>query len=242
VFKLKNMKNKNKTIGVLGGMGPGASANLYMEIIKYSQQKYGAIQDTDYPPVIIYSLPLEGFDEKGIADSKLVETQLIDGVKKLESAGCDLIIIGCNTVHILFDKMQRAIKIPVLNIVDVTKAKVMELGYKKIGLFASESTVDSGLYQNNFKKNGIQVISPDKEQQKILNGVIEHVMGGHQKGDDIIALKEIARIYLKQGAEAIVMGCTEIPLAINQTHTDIKLFNTIEIIVQSAVDFSLSKP
>ncbi len=235
------MKNKNKTIGVLGGMGPGASANLYMEIIKYSQHKYNAIQDTDYPPIIIYSLPLEGFDETGIVDKKLVENQLIAGVKKLESADCELIIIGCNTVHVLFDKMQKAVKIPILNIVEETKKKIIEFGYKKVGLFASESTSKSGLYQNNFKKDGIETISPNDNQQKILNRVIEHVMGGNQNEDDIILLKDVARDYLKQGAEAIVMGCTEIPLAINQTHTDIKLFNTIEIIVQSAVDFSLKK-
>ena len=65
-------------------------------------------------------------------------------------------------------------------------------------------------------------------------------MGGHQQKEDIILLKDIARDYLKQGAEAIVMGCTEIPLAINQTHTDVKLFDTIKIIVQCAVDYSLS--
>ena len=235
------MKNKNKTIGVLGGMGPGASANLYMEIIKYAQQKYNAIQDIDYPPIIIYSLPLEGFDETGIVEEKLVEKQLIDGVKKLESAGCDLIIIGCNTVHVLFAKMQVAVKIPILNIVEETKKKVLEFGYKKVGLFASESTTKSGLYQNNFQKSGIDVVSPDSSQQNTLNLVIQHVMGGNQKDDDVIILKDVARDYIKQGAEAIVMGCTEIPLAINQTHTDIKLFNTIEIIVQSAVDFSLKK-
>jgi aspartate racemase len=226
---------------VLGGMGPGASANLYMEIIKYSQHKYCAVQDTDYPPIIIYSLPLEGFDETGIVDEKLVEKQLVDGVKKLEAAGCDLIIIGCNTVHALYDKMQVAVKIPIFNIVEETKKKVSEFGYKKVGLFASESTTKSGLYQSNFKKSGIEVISPNENQQKILNLVIEHVMGGSQKEDDIVILKDVARDYIKHGAEAIVMGCTEIPLAINQTHTDIKLFNTIEIIVQSAVDFSLRK-
>ena len=124
------MKSKNKTIGVLGGMGPGASANLYMEIIKYSQHKYNAIQDTDYPPIIIYSLPLDGFDETGITNIKLVEDQLVVGVKKLEAAGCDLIIIGCNTVHILYEKMQAAVKIPILNIVEETKNKVIEFGYK----------------------------------------------------------------------------------------------------------------
>jgi aspartate racemase len=235
------MKDKNKTIGVLGGMGPEASANLYMEIIKYSQHQYNAVQDTDYPPIIIYSLPLLGFDETGIVDEKLVEKQLIDGVKKLESAGCDLIIIGCNTVHVLYEKMQAAVKIPIFNIVEETKKKVKGFDYKKVGLFASESTTKSGLYQNNFKRSGIEVISPNNNQQKMLNLVIEHVMGGNQKDDDVIILKDVARDYIKQGAEAIVMGCTEIPLAINQTHTDIKLFNTIEIIVQSAVDFSLKK-
>ena len=64
-------------------------------------------------------------------------------------------------------------------------------------------------------------------------------MGGNQKSDDVIALKDIAREYLRQGAEAVVMGCTEIPLAINQTHTDIKLFDSIEILVHCAVDYSL---
>ncbi|MFH1307279.1 MAG: amino acid racemase [archaeon] len=231
----------NKTIGVLGGMGPEASANLYQKIIKYSQNKYNAIQDSDYPPIIIYSLPMQGFDETGIADEELVKKQLIEGVKRLESAGCELVIIACNTVHYFYEEMQKAVKIPIFNIIDETKKRVLSAGYKKVGLFASESTVNMNLYQKRFENSGIEVISPNEEQKKILTKVIEHVMGGHQGDEDIIVLKDIARDYLKQGAEAIVMGCTEIPLAINQTHTDIKLFDTIEIIVQSAVDFSLKK-
>ncbi len=235
------MTKRNKTIGILGGMGPEASANLYSKMIKYTQHKYGAVQDSDYPPIIIYSMPLLGFDETGIVDKDAVKRQLIEGVKKLENAGCGLIIIGCNTVHIFFDEMQEAVKIPVLNIVEETKKKVLDFGYKKVGLFASESTSKTKLYQKRFAESGIEVIPPNERQQEVLNKVIEHVMGGNQKTGDIIALKDIARDYIKQGAEAIVMGCTEIPLAINQTYTDIKLFDTIEIIVQSAVDFSLKK-
>lgn len=229
----------NKSIGVLGGMGPEASANLYSKIIKYAQNEYGAVQDFDYPPVIIYSLPLFGFDETGIVDEKLVKKQLIEGVKKLELAGCDLIIIACNTVHTYFDEMQASVKVPIFNIIEETKKRVEKLGYKKIGLFASESTNKLELYQKRFADSNIEIISPNPEQQQILNRVIEHVMGGNQKIEDVILLKEIARDYIRQGAEAIVMGCTEIPLAINQSHTDIKLFDTIEIIVQSAVDYSL---
>ena len=235
------MTKENKTIGVLGGMGPEASSNLYSKIIKYAQHEYGAVQDFDYPPIIIYSLPLLGFDETGIVDEELVKKQLIEGVKKLESSGCDLIIIACNTVHSFYEEMQAAVEVPIFNIIEETKKRVIDLGYKKVGLFASESTSKLELYQNKFADAGIEVISPNSEQQKVLNRVIEHVMGGNQKTEDIISLKDVARDYLKQGAEAIVMGCTEIPLAINQTHTDIKLFDTIEIIVQSAVDNSLGK-
>src|SRR3989338_9659407 len=235
------MAKKNKTIGILGGMGPEASANLYSKMIKYTQHEYGAVQDSDYPPIIIYSMPLLGFDETGIVDQDSVKMQLIEGVRKLENAGCDLIIIGCNTVHIFFDEMQAAVNIPILNIVEETKKKVVDFGCKKVGLFASESTSKTKLYQKRFAESGIEVVSPDEKQQQILNKVIEHVMGGNQKNDDVIALKDIARDYVRKGAEAVVMGCTEIPLAINQSHTDTKLFDTIEIIVQSAVNFSLKK-
>jgi len=235
------MAHTHKTIGVLGGMGPEASANLYSKIIKYSQHAYGAVQDSDYPPIILYSLPLEGFDETGIADAMLVRRQLIAGVKRLESAGCDLIIIACNTVHVYYEEMQSAVKIPIFNIVEETKKSVLTSGYKTVGLFASESTSKLHLYEKSFDTANITVITPNEKQQKILNHVIEHVMGGNQKTEDIIALKEIAREYVRRGAEAIVMGCTEIPLAIDQTHTDMKLFDTIEILVQSAVDYSLSE-
>jgi len=234
------MNKTRKIIGVLGGMGPVASANLYSKIIKYSQDKYGAVQDSDYPPIIIYSLTLEGFNEKGIVDEDLVKKQLIAGVKKLESAKCDLIIIGCNTVHVYLKEMQGAVNIPIFNIIEETAKKVGEFGYKKIGIFASESTNKLKLYQDKFKERGIETINPNDQQQLVLNRVIEHVMGGNQKTEDVIALKDVSRDFVKRGAEAIVMGCTEIPLAINQTHTDIKLFDTIEIIVQSAVDFSLN--
>ncbi|MDD3066392.1 MAG: amino acid racemase [Candidatus Gracilibacteria bacterium] len=234
------MQHKNKTIGVLGGMGPAASANLYQEILKYAQFKYNATQDNDYPPIIIYSLPMEGFDETGIADANLVKQQLIAGVKKLEAAGCDLVIIACNTVHFFYEEIQSAIKIPIFNIIEATLQKVKVYDYKKVGLFSSESTNDLKLYQKAFAQENVEVISASAAQQKILNGVIENVMGGRQGADDVILLKDIARDFIKQGAEAIVMGCTEIPLAINQTQTDIKLFNTIKIIVESAVDYSLS--
>ena len=77
------------------------------------------------------------------------------------------------------------------------------------------------------------------EQQEVMNRVIEHVMGGNQSNEDVNSLKDIGNSFLEQGAEAIIMGCTEIPLAINQSHTDVRLFDTNKIIIEAAVDFSL---
>lgn len=235
------MKNKNKTIGILGGMGPSASADLYFRIIKYSQEKYNTVQDYEYPPIFMISLALSGFDETGITDEDLVKKQLIDGVKKLEAAGADFIIIACNTVHIFYEQMQAAVKIPILNIVEETKKKILESGFKKVGLFSSESTNKLGLYQNSFKQNGIEIIPANDNQQKLLNNVIENVMGGKQGAEDVKTLKEISAEYSKQGAEAVVMGCTEIPLAINQSQIDIKLFDSTQILSESAVDLSLNR-
>lgn len=220
-------------------MGPSASADLYFRIIKYSQKKYNTVQDYEYPPIFMVSLALDGFDETGITDENLVKNQLVDGVKKLEAAGADFIVIACNTVHIFYEQMQAAVKVPILNIVEETKKKVLEAGFKKVGLFSSESTNKLGLYQNIFNKSGIEVFSANNEQQEILNNVIENVMGGKQGADDIKALKKIANDFQKKGAEAIVMGCTEIPLAINQSQADIKLFDSTQILAESAVDYSL---
>ena len=206
-----------------------------------SQTKYGAVQDSDYPPIHIYSLPMEGFDETGIKDEELVKKQLIEGVKVLEKADSDLIIIACNTVHIFYKEMQEAVNIPIFNIVEKTFKKVNEHKYEKVGILGSESTINLKLYEDYFNNKGIETISPDRDQQKVLNSIIERVMGAHQGTEDIILLKDIIRDFVKKGAEAIILGCTELPLAINQTHTDVKLFDTIEIIVHSAVDHSLGR-
>ena len=233
------MSRTYKTIGILGGMGPEASSTLYARMIKYIQTRFGAEQDTDYPPIVIYSLPLSGFDETGITNEQLVSRQLIEGVKKLEMAGSDLVIIACNTVHLFYDQMQNAVNIPVFNIIEETKKRVAEAGIKQIGLFASETTGRLSLYQNNFSDSGIKVFSPDRSQQNALNLVIRHVMSGSQGEEDREVLIQIARNFREKGAEAVVMGCTEIPLALNQSHTDIRLFDTIEIIIESAVNYSM---
>lgn len=235
------MPNNYKTIGILGGMGPEASCNLYAQIIKYAQQKYGAVQDSDFPPIIINSLSLQGTDETGIFDEKLVQGQLIEGVKKLEAAGCDFIIIACNTVHHILATMQSNIKIPIFSLIEKTKDRVIVSGYTKVALFTSETTNRLKLYQNIFDTDHIEIISSTREQQDILTKVIKNVMQGIHGSNDTKLLNKIIREYVNQGAQAVILGCTEFPLAINQTQTEVNLIDSVEVIAQFAVDFAFNK-
>jgi len=229
-----------KTIGILGGMGPEASAYFYNMLIKLAHKKYGAVQDTDFPPILIYNLTLFGWDETGITNAALVEKQLIQGVKKLELAGSDFIIIACNTVHIFYDAMQNAVNIPILNIVDETVDETVRKGYMSVGLLSSESTNKTGLYKNKLEEHGIKVFSVSDEQQEMLNKIILHVMAGEQGSSDVVVATKIINDLISQGAEAIILGCTELPLAINQTNVSIPLFNSNEIVIDRALSVAFT--
>ncbi|HUX36207.1 MAG TPA: amino acid racemase [Candidatus Paceibacterota bacterium] len=235
-----NAQNK-KTIGILGGMGPAASANLYLKIIKTAQKMYGAEQDTDFPPMFIYNLPLSGFDETGFAKPTLVREQLIDGVKKMEKTGSDFVIVACNTVHYFYDDMQKAVKIPIISIVEETAKAVSEDGSKIVGLLSSESTNKLGIYHKILDNHGIKTLSVGEEEQKSLNKIILHVMSGTQGSDDKKSINKIIADLRSRGAESAILGCTELPLAFGQEDTNIKLFDSTQIITDSALKLALGE-
>ncbi len=229
-----------KTIGILGGMGPAASALLYQRLIVTAQKKYHAEQDTDFPPIFIYNLPLIGFDETGFTDPLLVREQLIHGVEKLAAAGSDFVIIACNTAHYFSPAMQSAIPVPIISIIDETVKQVAAAHYSSVGVISSASTAKLLVYQQALENNGIRVIGPSAEEQLILNEVILHVMMGIPGVTDITNLKQIITHLEEQGAEAIILGCTELPLAIDQSHIALPLFDTIQVITEAALERTFS--
>lgn len=231
-------KSKYKIIGILGGMGPVASANLYYKVLSIAQDRYQAEQDLDYPQIIINSLSMQGFDETGFTDQNLVKEELKVGVKTLEEAGADFIIIACNTVHYFLDEMQNSISIPILSIIGETIKEIKKGKYQTVGILSSESTLKLGLYTQKLNNENIAAITVTESEQKVLNQVILNVMAGHQGKVDTKAIIKIVESMRKKGAEAVVMGCTEIPLAIDQDDTDMHLFNSSSIIAESALSFA----
>lgn len=231
--------SKHKTIGIIGGIGPEASASLYLKLINHCQEKYHAVQDSDYPPSIIYNLPLAGFTEKGIEDFELVEKQLIQAALSLEAHGADMLLIACNTVHFFADTLTKKLNIPLINIIEETACEAARLNLKSVGVLSSQSTLELGLYHKALAQLGVNVIDASLQQQALINDVILNVMSGRFNQTDKMTLKQIIMNMHQQGAEAVILGCTELPLAINQLDTDILLLDSLKIMVESALHKSI---
>lgn len=229
------MKQNIKKIGVLGGMGPAASARFYQMLVNKSQNDYNAVQDEDFPKIFLHSIALEGFGEKAEVLSESVKKQLLEALLVLENTSVDFIVIPCNTVHFYYKFLQKNINVPIISIVEATVAQVKSSRLNKVGLVCSEGTSKTGLYSKAFAAEGITCISPDEVQQKILNSIILNVMSGKQSEQDQEEIYRICDNYLMQGCQAIVLGCTELPLAIHDYKDEYKFFDTLDILADEAL-------
>lgn len=203
-----------KTIGILGGMGPVASADTYTELTKICQQKYNAIQDQDFPAVVLYSLPLDDFDHKGFDDNESqkqnIVKQLTDALRKLESFGADLIIIDCNTVHYFFPELESSVTIPIINLIQLTMDKVLKYQYKKVGILCSQASKDFRLYTKPLEQAGVEVVNTSVVEQELINNAILAVMSGQVTSKHIANVNNLIENFISKGAQSVILGCTEI--------------------------------
>lgn len=226
----------SKTIGILGGMGPSANAAMYQKIIQLCQEQYSAVQDTDYPKIVLYSLPLTGFDETGIVDATHVLAQLHAGIGTLVAAGCDCIVMACNTVHVFYDQLQAACPIPILHMVAETVQAAA--GHTSVGVLSSETTAKTGLYTHALQAQGAHAFTASSSQQKVITDGITRVMAGAQSVADVQSLQAICTDMQKQGATAIILGCTELPLILQQEHIVLPLYDAVTIGAKVALAFA----
>ncbi len=231
--------NNKKIIGILGGMGPATTVSFFNDIVKISQHKYGAEQDTDFPNIYIFNTALEGFNETGFEDMTVVQDQLINDVRKLESWGAEFIVMPCNTVHHFIDELRKSINIPIISIIESTIDVVKKMGYQKVGVISSASTRNLGLYEKKLNEENINCIIVNDDEQKLLDNVILSVMKGKQSDIENKILHKIINRLKDAGADVVILGCTELPLAINESESVLPLLNTIKILAERSVDYSL---
>jgi aspartate racemase len=229
------MEETKIILGIFGGMGPEATARFFTHIIELTP----AETDQDHIPTLIYSLPQVPDRTESIKrNDPSIIPWIIEGVTRLEIAGASFIAIPCNTVHYYFDQMQEAVQIPILHMIRETVTEIREnhAGAVKVGLLATEGTIESGLYENELEKSGLTAILPDQriEKEKVMKAI-----SGIKSGSDFRInqdlLAEAAMHLLDRGAELILLGCTEIPLAFDPRKVDVPVIDASRVLAGRSV-------
>lgn len=198
-----------KTLGILGGLGPAASVYFYRIITEHTK----ADRDQDHLDIVLIS----GASTPDRTEFILGKSErsplpaMIDGVKKLTAAGADLIAIPCNTAHYFYDQIEKYSPVPVLNIVRETVALAKKSGIKKLGIMATTGTVITGAYQHACLEEGIAFAVPSERAQAALMDIIYGSIKT-AKEPDMKAFLSVCEELYENGADALVLGCTELSL------------------------------
>jgi len=231
-----------KTIGILGGMGPEATLDMYKYIIEHTP----AQRDQDHIPVLIYSIPQVPDRTESILNNNHTEiiNYLTTSAKVLEKGNADFIIIPCNTAHYYIDYIRKAVNIPVLNMIEETRDYVLNRydSISEIGLLATTGTHKTELYQNVFKSEGIEVVIPEDDVQNNL--VMESVYSVKAKRNLTKAkalMRKAVDYFQNKNIKIIIMGCTEVPLVLNQKTCPLDLINPSVVIALKAIHYSIGE-
>ncbi len=231
----------HKTIGVLGGMGPWATLDFFEKILRLTPAK----TDQEHLRVIIDNNPKIPDRSPAIVGTGEDPTPaLVAGARTLQQAGADVIVIPCNTAHYFYERVQNAVSIPVLHIMEEVAATAREEvpTARVLGILATAAAVSSGLYARACARRGIEVVNPDPSGQQVVNRAIYAVKGG-QMGPEITAgLKKIAGGLVGRGAQALVLGCTELPFVLKPQDVRVPLLDSNQILARAAVRFATGVP
>jgi len=230
-----------KKIGLIGGMSWESSLEYYKIINETVKQKLGGLHSAE---CIMYSVDFDEI-EKLQHQGKWEELTniMIKSAQTLEKAGANLIIICTNTMHKMAEEIENNIKIPLLHIVDATAEKIKEKGFKKVGLLGTIYTMEEDFYKNRLiEKHGFEVIIPKSDERKIVNDILfNELCLGEIKETSKEKYKKIIKNLSEKGAEGIILGCTEIPMLINQKDVEIPVFDTTKIHAEFAVDHAINE-
>ena len=217
-----------KKIGILGGMSPESTAHYYLNITREYTKQFG---DYCFPEIVIYSVLFqEHIDFIKNDDWSSVVESLRNPIKCLENAGVDFICLATNTTHFILDKLKEFTDVPFISIVESTVEEIKKEKCKNVGLLGTAFTMKSDLYKKPLLQNHINVIVPSAEDQKFIHRSIFMEFANHQFKDTTKKrFLSIIGDLVDKGSEGIILGCTEIPLIIEDKMVEIPLFDTLKI-------------
>lgn len=228
------MKKKEKIIGILGGMGPEATIDLYNKIIKLT----AANKDQEHLRIIIDNNPK--IPDRSMAILK-GQTSPLNALQEtalnLEKAGADFIIMPCNTAHYYISSLKSIVNIPVLNMIEETAKEINSIKpkIKKVGLLATDGTIKTKLYFQALEKYSIKVILPEKEEQKLVMLSVYNMKAGKLTKKNKKSIVKIVHNLILQEAEAIIAGCTEIPIILEKEKLFVPMIDPTLILAKASI-------
>ena len=226
-----------KTIGMIGGTGWVSTAQYYRLINEETNNRLGGLNSAK---IILYSFNYAEIDKLNRADDNAgVYNLVLDAVRKLSIASVDCLMLCANTLHQYVDDLQKEIDLPIVHIADAAAAEINKHNLNKIGLLGTRATMEMDFYTKKLGNAGIESLVPDKPEREFIHNTI---MGELLKENFRKETKEKFLIIINEleqnGAQGIVLGCTEIPLLIKQEDTHLPVFNTLELHAKAAVEFA----
>jgi aspartate racemase len=228
------MMIKMKRLGIIGGLGPETSCKFLLSVNNRFRQLTKC-----QPDIILENLPISAKAEQQIIHGELgfEHLRLIEGaIKRLNKSEADIIVIPCNTVHVFIDRLRKLSKKPVLSIIEECGKECKRLNLSKVGLLGSTKTINEKLHFDELKNKGISAIFPEEIIQKRISEIIIKIVHNKtSKNDEKFLLKVISN-FKKEGAEAVILACTDLPLLISPKNANLPLINTVEILANSSVE------
>ncbi len=229
----------HKRIGILGGMSPESTVAYYEYITRTYTERFG---DYGYPEILIYSVSFQQYVDWPNQDRwDMVAEGLTAAAQRLVAAGADLILIATNTMHLVFDEVQAGVEVPMLSLLDATAEAILARGLRTVGLLGTRFTMEKGFYQEALARQGISTLVPGAGDREYVHRVIyDELVAGQIRDESRTGYLEIIRKLAERGAEGVVLGCTEIPLLVDEDSAGIPLFDTTQIHAEAALNYAIA--
>ena len=228
-----------KTIGLLGGMSWESTETYYRAINEGVKERLGGLHSAR---ICLFSVDFDEIEKLQHSGDWATAAAILSGAgKRIEMAGADFLLLCTNTMHKVADEIQRSIGIPLLHIADATAERIASQGIKAVGLLGTRFTMEEDFYKGRLsEKHDLEVLTPVGGDRRVVHDVIynELCLGRIEEGSRAEYLRIVDHLA-HRGAQAVILGCTEIALLIGEAHTDVPLFDTTRIHAEKAVEEAL---
>lgn len=229
-----------RTIGLIGGMSWESTVTYYQLINEAVHQRLGGLHSAK---IVLWSVEFDEIEKCQSSGNWSKSAEILSNAARgLEMAGADVVLICTNTMHKVADEVAQAVNIPLLHIADATADVLASQAISRVGLLGTKYTMQQDFLNQRLTHRGLEVLVPNEADMEMINEVIfKELCVGQIKPESKVKFLEVIDKLKNQGAQGVILGCTEIGLLVKQTDTDMPVFDTTDIHAMAAVRFALAE-